>query len=45
MSEQLKDAILKIAKRNGINNSVITDLVIAKWKAFIEAERELKRKS
>ena len=41
MSEQLKDAIHRIAKRNGINNSVITDLVEAKWKAFIEAEREL----
>ena len=47
MSEQegLKDAILRIAKRKGINDSVITDLVEAKWKALIEAERELKSKS
>ena len=41
MSEQVKDAILKIAKRNGINNSVITDFVEAKWKALIEVEQEL----
>ena len=38
MSDQVKDAILRIAKRKGINNSVITDLVEAKWKALIESK-------